>query len=406
MEEIVEVLWLCLLLLALWAVGSFTEAYLGCPALIAEIVVGAALGPHVLNVVPEVEGVRLVGLLGLLLIVLEGGLHIELKTLKKIGKKAFFIAITGTITPVLVSLAVLPRFASFSNLEGTIAGVSLSSTAIGMAAKMMQSMGLLSTHLGQLITCAAMIDDVASLVLLAIISNTVSGSGSTNSVIWAICLPLISSIAFICCSIVLSHYVPRMISRLHIHIHGDVPLSIEDQINDGVIEIENIAKKKDDIATELEGEEEGGAEGVDGTGKTSVSEIDSNWDIILLTLLLLTACVYTAIAHFARTTFLLGTFFAGVSYSSVPSMVNSWDKHMPVMAAWTGRIFFASIGFAIPVEKLFSARALYFGVLLTFIAVISKVSTGTIVVLYVYEITLIRICRVLKIVFSDVFRSF
>lgn len=103
---------------------------------------------------------------------LEGGLHIELSSMKTIGRKAFFIAITGTTLPVLFSLAVLPRFDAFTHLEGLIAGVSLSSTAIGVAAKLMQSMSLLSTYIGKLITCAAMIDDVASLVLLAVISNT------------------------------------------------------------------------------------------------------------------------------------------------------------------------------------------------------------------------------------------
>lgn len=112
------------------------------------------------------------GLFGLLLIVLEGGLHIKLTTMQSIGRKAVFIAFSGTTLPVLFSLAILPRFHAFSNLEGLLAGVSLSSTAIGMAAKLMQSLDLLSTKIGKLITCAAMIDDVASLVLLAIVANT------------------------------------------------------------------------------------------------------------------------------------------------------------------------------------------------------------------------------------------
>jgi Kef-type K+ transport system membrane component KefB len=103
---------------------------------------------------------------------MEGGLHIELSTMQKIGRKAVFVALSGTTLPVLVSLAILPRFEAFSSLEGLIAGVSLSSTAIGMAAKLMQSLDLLATHIGKLITCAAMIDDVAALVLLAVISNT------------------------------------------------------------------------------------------------------------------------------------------------------------------------------------------------------------------------------------------
>jgi Kef-type K+ transport system membrane component KefB len=49
---------------------------------------------------------------------------------------------------------------------------------------------------------------------------------------------------------------------------------------------------------------------------------------------------------------------------------------MPTVATWTARLFFASIGFTIPVRELFSVEALYFGLLLTLIAIASKVATG------------------------------
>lgn len=140
--------------------------------------------------------VKLVGLLGLLLIVLEGGLHIELLTVTAIGHKAASIALTGTTLPVLLSLAIMPRFHAFSNIEGLIAGVSLSSTAIGMAAKLMQSLDLLSSHIGRLITCAAMIDDVASLVLLAVISNTGEKLCWKVSVLHAYCLTHLWNLEF------------------------------------------------------------------------------------------------------------------------------------------------------------------------------------------------------------------
>jgi Kef-type K+ transport system membrane component KefB len=55
MEEIVEVLWVGLLLFCLWFFGALAEE-INCPALIAEIVVGCVLGPEILDVVPEVEG--------------------------------------------------------------------------------------------------------------------------------------------------------------------------------------------------------------------------------------------------------------------------------------------------------------------------------------------------------------
>ena len=140
-------------------------------ALVAEIVVGMVLGPPVLDVVPYVPALTIIGQLGLLLLVLEGGINIELQTLKKIGWKAFAIAISGTTLPVLACIAVLPALPPFSLLEALAAGTALSSTAIGMAAKLMQDMKLMQTRIGQIICCAAMIDDVASLILLAMISS-------------------------------------------------------------------------------------------------------------------------------------------------------------------------------------------------------------------------------------------
>jgi Kef-type K+ transport system membrane component KefB len=47
-----------------------------------------------------------------------------------------------------------------------------------MATKLMGDAGLLDQPLGHLICCSAMIDDVASLVLLAMISNSASGTES------------------------------------------------------------------------------------------------------------------------------------------------------------------------------------------------------------------------------------
>ena len=81
-------------------------------------------------------------------------------------------------------------------------------------------------------------------------------------------------------------------------------------------------------------------------------------------------------AHYARTTFLLGCFMSGVSFASVPRVVAAFEEHVPPLSAWTSRIFFASIGFAVPATELFSAEALGYGALLTAIAILTKVVTG------------------------------
>ena len=106
--QLVTLLQLSLRLLCAYAAGEVAERWLSCPALVAEIVVGMCLGPNGLDLVPFSEALSAAGSLGLLLIILEGGLNIELATMRRVGWKAFAIAISGTTLPVAVSLAVLP----------------------------------------------------------------------------------------------------------------------------------------------------------------------------------------------------------------------------------------------------------------------------------------------------------
>jgi Kef-type K+ transport system membrane component KefB len=348
--HVIQVAWLVLLCAATWLAGSAVER-VGCPALVAEIVVGMVLGPPMLDVVPYVDALTIIGQLGLLLLVLEGGINIELQTLRQIGWKAFAIAISGTTLPVLACVAVLPLLPPFSMLEALAAGTALSSTAIGMAAKLMQDMNLMQTRIGQIICCAAMIDDVASLILLAMISsialqeNDIDAEGGDNATAaveiaevvwgptdgaWSVLIPLISSLSFIALSTVFAVFVPKATKPL---------LDRAAASNGGV-----------------------GAGAMEGP--------------ICMLLLASWAVLLTLGAHYARTTFLLGCFMGGVSFASVPRVVAAFEEHVPPLSAWTSRIFFASIGFAVPATELFSAEALGYGALLTAIAILTKVVTG------------------------------
>ena len=103
--------------------------------------------------------------------------------------------------------------------------------AIGMAAKLMQDMGLLKTKIGQTICCAAMIDDVASLILLAMISSIATGESSGSAAaavpdvvwgptdgLWSALIPLITSLSFIglstCFATVVPHAAGSVLGRV------------------------------------------------------------------------------------------------------------------------------------------------------------------------------------------------
>jgi len=108
--------------------------------------------------------------LGLLLLVAEGGLHVNVAQLRCVGLRAFLVAITGTAVPVLLGFGFV-MLLGYDAIESVVAGTALSSTSIGMATRMLQQESQLDTQLGNLIAAAAMLDDVLSVILLAELTN-------------------------------------------------------------------------------------------------------------------------------------------------------------------------------------------------------------------------------------------
>ena len=78
----------------------------------------------------------------------------------------------------------------------------------------------------------------------------------------------------------------------------------------------------------------------------------------------------------AGSTPLLGCFVAGVCFASVEGVARRFDEVVVPPASWLYRVFFASIGFVVPLGKLASAPAALYGLLLSLVAVLTKVGTG------------------------------
>jgi Kef-type K+ transport system membrane component KefB len=73
--------------------------------------------------------------------------------------------VAGTLFPVLLGWGLLTA-CGFSSIEAFASGTALSATAIGFALRLLQDLGMQNTPQGQLITAAALIDDVLSLIVL------------------------------------------------------------------------------------------------------------------------------------------------------------------------------------------------------------------------------------------------
>jgi hypothetical protein len=154
---------------ALWLGGEIANA-MGCPALVGEIVTGMALGPHGGRLLPAdlASAAVTAGQIGLLLMVAEGGLRMDLAVLRSQGVRASILAITGAIFPVIFGTGAM-LYLGYGWIASVASGVALSSTAIGFALRMLSELHLFETAQGQLIVAAAMLDDVVSLIFLAML---------------------------------------------------------------------------------------------------------------------------------------------------------------------------------------------------------------------------------------------
>lgn len=191
--------------------------------------------------------------------------------------------------------------------------------------KMLQQLGEQNTLLGNLIAVSAMIDDILSLIILAVLqqleSNDDSGDETAADRAWLYLKPIVVSIAFLLAGAILVIFLPQW-HRLTAARYPQL--------------------------------------------KTSSA---------LVIALLTTTALLTIAAAYAGTTFLLGAFIAGMMFSEIEGATAAIQRHVS-LTEWLSTIFFVSVGLVVPVKELFSPLGIAYGLLYTVPAFLGKYVTG------------------------------
>ncbi|PXF46328.1 putative Na(+)/H(+) antiporter GerT [Gracilariopsis chorda] len=312
-------------------VGREVSRLVRVSPVVTYIAVGGLLGPPLADFAPSPTGIQLAGLLGILLSVVDAGLRTQREELKKSLVRALVVAVLGVIFPIsgvllihCVSDALEGNFETSRTLKTAFAiGSAIAPTSLGVTARLLKEVGELETSLGQLISVAAVIDDVISLILL----SQVIAMASPDPSIWDLVQPFLFSVVFITGVTFVALLLPMAIPGLW-----------------------QKAKIPECLYPRL---------GI--------------WFLLLSTLLL------AYLATLSKTSFLLAGYLTGIAFSEVPSSiaVDPWERNITAFVDSLCVLFFAgTIGFVIPLRTLFSGSAITLGALFSISSVFGKMLCG------------------------------
>ncbi|KAF8527399.1 Na+/H+ antiporter [Hysterangium stoloniferum] len=221
-------------LLCLNFINKILDAALYC-GLIGQIAMGVLFGTPGLKSLGEAfeTNITILGYLGLIILVYEGeiivtllsacltcadtyligGLSTSVSNLVSSSFVSLLVAITGIILPIALSFFLVPLGAS--HLQAFAAGAALSATSLGTTLTILSNAGLVNTDVGIVLTNAALLDDIAGLVMLKVVSE-ISNSGSEPSRISygkAIGRPMAASISLITVAMIATRFVLLPLQR-------------------------------------------------------------------------------------------------------------------------------------------------------------------------------------------------
>ena len=145
------------------------------PAVVGEIIAGIIIGPAVLGLVQPTEVLDALAEIGVIFLLFTVGLETRPSDIFKVGGTATIVAVLGVVVPFVAGWGLLSVWSGHSWLEAIFLGAAMVATSVGITARVLSGMGLISTEASRVILAAAVIDDVIGLLVLAVVSSLATG---------------------------------------------------------------------------------------------------------------------------------------------------------------------------------------------------------------------------------------
>jgi Kef-type K+ transport system membrane component KefB len=305
---------LAAILIATKLLGELAQR-IGQPAVLGELVAGVLLGPSLFGLLDPTDPIlATLAELGVLILLLQIGLHTDLRSILRVGKPAAAVGLAGIVLPFGLGLLVM-RALGFTGLVPVVCAAALTATSIGISARVLADLGQLRTVEGRVVLGAAVLDDVVGLIILSIIAGLVGGAALT---LGGVATTAGIAVGFIIAAILIGSVLVPPFMRL-------------------------------------------------------ASRLRLTWALGAMGLAL--ALVMAGIAGWAGSATIIGAFAAGLVLHATPQR-EEVEQATATLGHFFVPIFFATVGAAVDLSSLANARGLTVGAALIVVGILGKFLAG------------------------------
>ena len=280
------------------------------PAVIGELIAGILLGPHALGWIGEGVTQETMATLGVVILLFVVGLETKASDLFRVGRTAAQVGILGVVLPFVLGWGYFTLIGEPTTVS-LFVGAAMVATSVGITARVLAERGLISTRAAKIILAAAVIDDILGLIVLAVVSGI--GEGGVDYL--NVALIAAQAITFAAFTVFIA---PRLVSK--------------------------------------------------NTHLLDALRIRHAPFVVSLAIMLGLA----ALAEWIGLAAIVGAFFAGMTFAETRDRYSLEQQSVP-LAEFLVPYFFVVMGTKVDVAQLMSADVLVPGLVLTALAIVSKI---------------------------------
>lgn len=146
--------------------GGWVARRLGYPSILGELAAGILLGPPLLGLLQPDDALAVIGKLGVVLLMLYIGLHLDPSALGKAAKPGALAALGGFVVPAGLGFGLM-MLVDGDVTAALFVSVAMGVTSLATKSRILVDLGILNTRIAHVLMAGALFSDVAALVIFA-----------------------------------------------------------------------------------------------------------------------------------------------------------------------------------------------------------------------------------------------